>query len=461
MSIQTRLKARFGLDNNSNTITNVADPINAQDVSTKNFSTNASNLASGTVPIARLGSSGTANSTTYLRGDNTWQTISSGTSVTITDDTASNATYYPAFATATSGTISVLDVSSSKLTYNPSTGTLTSNNITSTNNLVVGGHVYISDNKDLFIGTGQDLYMIHDGTNTSIVNQTGTLNITNTATGGALVLRSENNSGSNFELWSAAAYLDATSSNFRSQDGNTVFGIFSSNGLFAQNATDWPIRSLSSSATTTSRGGILQQRSISGGAITSSVEVGGLSAGGWNGTFYTSGWNGGGELRFVSSENWTSTANGTKLIIGLSPTGGTTLTDRLTINSDGSTTINGSLTLSGNLTINGTNTTVSATSYTASGTTQQAAMSVSASSYRSVEFTVQATLGTTYNVSKLLVIHDGTNTNTTEYGNIQLPAGTDLSSLITADISGGNIRLLVTPVTTGTVYKIIAQAIAV
>jgi hypothetical protein len=38
---------------------------------------NASNLATGTVGTARLGS-GTANSTTYLRGDQTWATVTAG-----------------------------------------------------------------------------------------------------------------------------------------------------------------------------------------------------------------------------------------------------------------------------------------------------------------------------------------------------------------------------------------------
>jgi len=42
-------------------------------------SLNASNLSSGTVPTARLGS-GTASSSTYLRGDQTWASVSSGLS---------------------------------------------------------------------------------------------------------------------------------------------------------------------------------------------------------------------------------------------------------------------------------------------------------------------------------------------------------------------------------------------
>ena len=41
---------------------------------------NASNLGSGTVPLARLGLSGTPSGSTYLRGDNTWATVSGGSS---------------------------------------------------------------------------------------------------------------------------------------------------------------------------------------------------------------------------------------------------------------------------------------------------------------------------------------------------------------------------------------------
>ena len=89
---------------------------------------NASNLSSGTVPTARLGT-GTANNTTYLRGDNTWATVSGG--ATLTNDTTTNATYYPTFSSVISGTYSTAYVSNTKCTFNPSTGTLSATQFTS------------------------------------------------------------------------------------------------------------------------------------------------------------------------------------------------------------------------------------------------------------------------------------------------------------------------------------------
>jgi phage-related tail fiber protein len=51
---QKRFLATNGLDANSKTITNVSDPVNAQDAVSKAFSINATNLSSGTLDAARL-----------------------------------------------------------------------------------------------------------------------------------------------------------------------------------------------------------------------------------------------------------------------------------------------------------------------------------------------------------------------------------------------------------------------
>jgi alpha-tubulin suppressor-like RCC1 family protein len=69
---------------------------------------------------------GTANSTTYLRGDSTWQTISAG--ATITNDTTTNASYYLGMSSTNTGSWTTAYTSDTKLFFNPSTGTLNSTN---------------------------------------------------------------------------------------------------------------------------------------------------------------------------------------------------------------------------------------------------------------------------------------------------------------------------------------------
>ena len=57
--------------------------------------------------------------------------IATGGSVTVSDDTTTNATRYPIFEDVTSGSSTSINVSSTKLTFNPSTGTLSATQFTS------------------------------------------------------------------------------------------------------------------------------------------------------------------------------------------------------------------------------------------------------------------------------------------------------------------------------------------
>ena len=60
-----------------------------------------------------------------------WITFSAGSSITVSDDTTTNATRYPIFEDVTSGSSTSINVSSTKLTFNPSTGTLSATQFTS------------------------------------------------------------------------------------------------------------------------------------------------------------------------------------------------------------------------------------------------------------------------------------------------------------------------------------------
>lgn len=63
-----------------------------------------------------------------------WAAVAAGT--TVSDDTSTNATYYPTFSTATSGTFSTATVSSTKLTYNPSLGDLRATQLAASNGIM-------------------------------------------------------------------------------------------------------------------------------------------------------------------------------------------------------------------------------------------------------------------------------------------------------------------------------------
>jgi hypothetical protein len=62
----------------------------------------------------------------FLKTDGSGNLSWAQATITVTNQTADAATYYPAITTATSGTLTAVSTSSNKLTYVPSTGTLSS-----------------------------------------------------------------------------------------------------------------------------------------------------------------------------------------------------------------------------------------------------------------------------------------------------------------------------------------------
>jgi hypothetical protein len=80
-------------------------------------------------------------------------------------------------------------------------------------------------------------------------------------------------------------------------------------------------------------------------------------------------------------------------------------------------------------------------SYTLTSDAAAGLKSVSATTYRSVKYVIQATEGTNYMVTEILAVHNGTNVSYTEYGTVivgETPASFDV------DINNGNVRLTAT-----------------
>jgi len=96
---------------------------------------------------------------------------------------------------------------------------------------------------------------------------------------------------------------------------------------------------------------------------------------------------------------------------------------------------------------------------TTSATGQATVMSISASTYRSVSYQVQAVQGSNYNMTTINVIHDGTNTYMNEFGTLNQPAGI---ATFSTDINSGALRLLGYPSSSSsTTFKVIFTALQV
>jgi hypothetical protein len=108
----------------------------------------------------------------------------------------------------------------------------------------------------------------------------------------------------------------------------------------------------------------------------------------------------------------------------------------------GTTVASEKLQVQGNISINGNTSYGSVTASTAGITTTAIYSGLSASTYRSVEFTIQATEGSNYHVTKILSFHDGSIAYNSEYG---MMYNNESVGAFDVDISGGNIRLLVVP----------------
>ncbi len=89
----------------------------------------------------------------------------------------------------------------------------------------------------------------------------------------------------------------------------------------------------------------------------------------------------------------------------------------------------------------GTQTAVSGNTTTVATISQTAVDTFSATTFRSCEYLVQIAQGSAYQISKILLVHDGSTAYITEYGTIT--SGSILGTL-DADVTGGNVRLLVT-----------------
>jgi hypothetical protein len=141
---------------------------------------NATNLGSGTVPVSRLGISGTRDATTYLRGDNTWATVSGGGTASDSFATVAIAGQSSVVADSATDTLTLVAGAGITLTTDAGTDTITITNSGSSQNTF--SIVAVAGQSNVEADSATDTLTLVAGTGISITTNAGTDTITITST---------------------------------------------------------------------------------------------------------------------------------------------------------------------------------------------------------------------------------------------------------------------------------------
>jgi plastocyanin len=145
---------------------------------------NASNLGSGTIPVTRLGTAGTRDATTFLRGDNTCAVVSGGGATSNSFVTIAVAGQSNVVADSSTDTLTLVAGTNVTITTDAGTDTITIAAATATQN--VFSTIAVAGQSNVVADSTADTLTFAAGTGISIATNadTDTVTITSTAAGG-------------------------------------------------------------------------------------------------------------------------------------------------------------------------------------------------------------------------------------------------------------------------------------